>query len=145
MTVNDLINDLYSSTPMAPLYHYTSLSALESIISGGYLYATDMQYFNDSAELRHTAELLRIRISQAIEDGVGDAEVLRQFRAWTAERIGGGHMQFVVSFTENGNLLSQWRSYCNHGQGISLGFKAMTSCWPPGRSATTLENASTIR
>jgi hypothetical protein len=32
MTINDLVNDLYSLTPTATLYHYTSLTALDSII-----------------------------------------------------------------------------------------------------------------
>ena len=32
-------------------------------------------------------------------------------------------MIFVTSFTENGNLLSQWRGYCKHNQGVSLGFR----------------------
>ncbi len=29
---------------------------------------------------------------------------------------------FVGSFTEEGNLLSQWRGYCTYGKGVSLGF-----------------------
>jgi hypothetical protein len=31
-------------------------------------------------------------------------------------------MLFSASFRANGNLLSQWRGYSNHGKGISLGF-----------------------
>ena len=29
---------------------------------------------------------------------------------------------FVISFTANGNLLSQWRFYCQNGKGVSFGF-----------------------
>ena len=37
-------------------------------------------------------------------------------------RLADGHMLFVACFSEDGNLLSQWRGYTPHGNGVSLGF-----------------------
>jgi hypothetical protein len=38
---------------------------------------------------------------------------------------------FVASFSENGDLLSQWRSYCPDGNGVCIGFKsdALSTHW----------------
>jgi hypothetical protein len=78
--------------------------------------------------MKHAAEILRIYISQRIEAQSTKTKLLTQFREWVSERIAGGHMQFVVSFTANGNLLSQWRSYCTHGRGVSIGIRPEVIC-----------------
>ena len=122
MSIANLVDSLYFEQPVSELYHYTSLSGLMSMVASGCLYATDMRFFSDAAELRHTSDILRVYISQRAEEKGSNVDLLRQFREWVAERIAGGHMQFVVSFTTNGNLLSQWRSYCPHGKGVSVGF-----------------------
>lgn len=48
----------------------------------------------------------------------------RELLIWLSERLLGGHLRFVACFTANGNLLSQWRSYCPPAKGVSLGFNA---------------------
>lgn len=105
------------------MYHYTSLKALTEIVASGCLYATDIRFFSDAAEMKHTADILRIYIAQRIESQTPHSKLLSQLREWVSERLTGGHMQLVVSFTANGNLLSQWRSYCPHGKGVSIGFR----------------------
>ena len=56
------------------------------------------------------------------EQGGPAADICRQFVEWLTHRVDHGPLVFVVSFTEKGNLLSQWRGYTPHGQGVSLGF-----------------------
>src|SRR3954467_7124540 len=124
MTLSEVSAGLAASRPSDTLFHYTSLKALMAIVSSRSLLATDIRYFNDAAELRHPGNLLRTSIAQRLEAGTPHARVLTQFNEWTRERLANGHMLFVVSFTANGNLLSQWRGYCAAGKGVSLGFAA---------------------
>lgn len=122
MTIGDIAKQLYSEHPTDVLYHYTSLDAIDGIVGSKSLWATDIRYFSDAAEMRHTVELLRFEIGQRIDQKGSNAKMLGQFREWLSHRLTAGHMLFVASFTANGNLLSQWRGYCPHGRGISLGF-----------------------
>jgi hypothetical protein len=122
MTLTTIADEMYTDQPQEVLYHYTSLKALLEIVESGCLFATDISFFSDAAEMKHTANLFRIYISQRIESGAGNSKLLLQLREWVSERLTRGHSQFVVSFTKNGNLLSQWRSYCPHGKGVSIGF-----------------------
>lgn len=128
MSIAQLTESLYAEQPAEVLYHYTSLGALMKIVEAGCLHATDIGFFSDAAEMRHAADILRIYISQRIEAQSPKSKLLSQFREWVSERIAGGHMQFVVSFTANGNLLSQWRSYCPHGRGVSIGIRPEIIC-----------------
>lgn len=47
-----------------------------------------------------------------------------QLSNWLSKRLTYKHRLFVASFTANGNLLSQWRSYSPAAKGVSLGFNA---------------------
>ena len=132
MPIEQLTQRLYAEQPTEVLYHYTSLGALTKIVESGCLYASDINFFSDAAEMKHAAEILRIYISQRIEAESSNAKLLTQFREWVSERIAGGHMQFVISFTANGNLLSQWRSYCPHGRGVSIGIRPEVLCRAAG-------------
>ncbi len=128
LTIREIANQLYAENPTDVLYHYTSLDAINGIIESKSLWATDIRYFNDAAEMRHTAEWLQFEIAQRMEKKAIFGNLLGQFREWIFHRLISGHMLFVVSFTTNGNLLSQWRGYCPHGRGISLGFNPNHIC-----------------
>lgn len=117
------IFEMYAERPTRPLYHYTSLSGLMSIVESKSLYATDIRFFNDAAEMAHTANLLRVEIARRMEQQGAQTTLLEQFREWVSDRLKNGHMQFVTSFTANGNILSQWRGYTPKGQGVSIGFR----------------------
>jgi Protein of unknown function (DUF2971) len=122
--LNAIVEPLYEPKPSGTLYHYTSLDAIQEILQEGGLWATDIHYFNDSAELNHTAALLSREIRRRLVSGEGDRTVLGQLLQWVDARVANGHAVFVASLTSNGNLLSQWRSYCSYGKGVSLGFPA---------------------
>jgi Protein of unknown function (DUF2971) len=122
-TVREIAHDLYAEQPAESLYHYTSIRGLLGIVPSGVLRATDVHYLSDAAEMRRTASLLR---GAAAGVSAGDDFVTRlhgQFFRWLDNRLNElGHALFVGCFTANGNLLSQWRSYCDAGKGVSLGF-----------------------
>ncbi len=120
--IADITRQLFSDPPRETLYHYTSLSGLLGIVGSGVLRSSDIRYMNDSAELRHTLDLLQGHISRRIQAGSDNPALLNQLLDWLSHRIASGPMIFGASFRANGNLLSQWRGYSVHGKGVSLGF-----------------------
>lgn len=130
MSIGNLAKELYAESPEKTLYHYTSFKALLEIIKSRALYASDIRFLNDAAEMKHTANLLRTEISRRLKQGHSNPKLLNQLRDWLSHSITDCHMLFVVCFTANGNLLSQWRGYCPLGRGVSLGLNPdrVTKC-----------------
>jgi hypothetical protein len=122
--IGTLTSALFADIPKGLLYHYTTLNGLLGIVRSRTLWASDIRYMNDSAELKHTADLIRQEVQDRIAQGRGKADLLGQFTDWISHRITNGHMLFAASFRSHGNLLSQWRGYSPHGKGVSLGFSA---------------------
>ena len=120
--IRDITKNLYSDIPKETLYHYTTFAGLVGIVNSQVLWASDIRYMNDSAELKHSADLIRMEITQRITAGHAKPNLLNQFLEWVTHRITNGHMLFATSFRSNGNLLSQWRGYSKLGKGVSLGF-----------------------
>ncbi len=116
--------ELYAEQPEETLYHYTSLSGVLGILGSGVMWASDIRYMNDSAELRHTADLVKREVELRIVQGHDQPGLLNAFIDWVQHRITNGHILFGASFRSNGNLLSQWRGYSSVGKGASLGFNA---------------------
>ena len=120
-SIESIANRLYAAPPADLLFHYTSLSALQSILRDRCLWATDLRYFSDAA-VKHLMNALHAGIQKRIQEG-GATEALQQFREWLSERLPQGDMVFAASFSAQGDLLSQWRAYCPPGKGVSLCFK----------------------
>lgn len=120
--IKNITQKLYSDIPNETLYHYTSFKGLLGIVESGILWASDVRYMNDSAEMKHTADLIRSDITRRVASGHNNPKLLNQFLDWVSYRITNGHMLFGASFRSNGNLLSQWRSYSSLGKGVSIGF-----------------------
>lgn len=120
--IQEITSKLYSDIPTERLYHYTTFNGLLGIVNTRTLWASDIRYMNDSAELKHTVDLIRIEINDRVGAGHANPDLLTQFLDWVTHRITNGHMLFASSFRANGNLLSQWRGYSRIGKGVSLGF-----------------------
>ena len=58
--IEQLTRDLYADIPHGTLYHYTTFTGLLGIVRSRSLWASDVRYMNDSAELRHTADLIQL-------------------------------------------------------------------------------------
>jgi Polysaccharide biosynthesis protein/Polysaccharide biosynthesis C-terminal domain len=109
-----LLEEFYSQKPTVPLAHYTSASGLSGILSSKSLWATHIRFLNDSKEFVHAVGLAR--------------EYLKTFRSRPSTTTNGlltdrlfGCLDamlgntWIVSFSEDGDLLSQWRGYCPTG------------------------------
>lgn len=120
--IERITRSLFATPPQDTLYHYTTLSGLLGIVGSRELRASDIRYMNDSAELRHTLDLLGAHITRRINSGVDNPVLLNQLLEWLSHRVVSGSLLMGASFRANGNLLSQWRGYSMHGKGVSLGF-----------------------
>jgi hypothetical protein len=107
-----------------PLYHYTGAQGLLGIFTSQTLWATNIQYLNDSQEFDYATEVAK-RVIVPRADAALDPKEKEALMALVAPRrrmfpIG----VFVASFSTEGDLLSQWRGYCPNGAGYSIGFRA---------------------
>ena len=102
--------------PSGCLYHYTGVSGLLGIIKNHTLWATDYRHLNDRKEYRIGERLLREELRARRID-----EIHRKAFETLVAQIQKGC--YVLSFSENGDQLSQWRAYCPGGNGYALGFQ----------------------
>lgn len=112
--------------PDRPLFHYTSLDGLLGIVKHHCLWATHIAHLNDSSELDYAVDLLKRKVSNVLREhdpSIGDRECLEQLQQWLTDRWPQNNLLFTCSFSEAGNLLSQWRAYCPPTGGVSLGFR----------------------
>ncbi len=125
-SIHDIADRLYAETPAKRdiLFHYTSVAAMQSIFHDRLLRASDIHFFSDAAELRHLTDSLRAVIGKPPDNA--DGAILGQLKRWLPLRLLGGPMICAVSFTVQGDLLSQWRAYSPPSKGVSLGFSPNT-------------------
>ncbi|HEY5331777.1 MAG TPA: DUF2971 domain-containing protein [Acidobacteriaceae bacterium] len=101
--------------PSGCLYHYTGAAGVIGILESRDLWATDYRHLNDRQEYRLGARLLKEEIAASRL-----TEKQRKTFEWLAAETQSGC--FVLSFSERGDQLSQWRAYCPGGAGYALGF-----------------------
>jgi len=114
-----MLSKLYNQDPPPQLNHYTNAEALLGIMKGRALWATHIRYLNDSHEFLHTIEIAKDFISEL--QMTDNSPLLETLWSYLDESMPGN--TFVISFSEETDLLSQWRGYCPSG-GYSLGFNS---------------------
>jgi hypothetical protein len=113
------------------LYHYTSLEGLLGIIKNKSIWATNVLYLNDASELNYSRILFKDQLLTYQEEIIRDANCYEYkvigVLIRNIEDVDFIHPDlpgvYVSSFSEDGDLLSQWRGYCPRGLGFSLGFR----------------------
>jgi hypothetical protein len=115
----------------AVLYHYTSMNALLSILSSGQIRATHIRYLNDVSEAKWMWKAVVERLEQL--KGSAESETQSEQASAILKMVHERRTldDFVASFSENGDDLSQWRAYCPGGAGFSIGFntEALNTQW----------------
>lgn len=116
------------------IYHYTSLEGLLGIIESKSIWSTNIIYLNDTSELNYAKKMFKEEIKsfrkatsnfhkcKNIDDSLGAIfyEILEEN---INNLLPAGPLSFYVSsFSEKKDLLSQWRGYCQGGNGFSVGF-----------------------
>ena len=108
-------------TPPPVLYHYTSMNGLLGIVHSGKIWASDSRYLNDATDSIYLTTVLKRYVAKRIVSTSGaDKEAYEELLAELEKPT--EFDVFVASFSANGDLLSQWRAYCQGGIGFSIGF-----------------------
>jgi hypothetical protein len=108
------------------LYHYTDVAGLIGILSSSSLWATNLRFMNDAEELAHSWRLMLEVLREAKNRARSRAQVelIEEIERAARSEWTGYPDFYATSFTENGDLLSQWRGYGSSGGGYAIGFDA---------------------
>jgi hypothetical protein len=112
------------------LYHYTTAEGLKGIIENQELWATSAYYLNDSAEILYGYRLLDLALENWLMRANPEASSVSRGLAGSLRRYFGHDALernvitpiYLTCFCEEGNQLSQWRTYGSSGA-YSIGFK----------------------
>jgi DUF2971 family protein len=111
------------------LYHYTTQVGLLGILESRCIWATKIQFMNDATEFRTAIETvaaeLRSRAPDPFDTSSEHARVDSLFDQVSAVE---GTNVFVLSLTEEGDQLSQWRAYSGPHSGFAIGFDVANLC-----------------
>jgi hypothetical protein len=110
--------DDFDGGPPNELFHYTDTNGLIGVLrEKGELWATDLRCMNDTDELTLGKKLLEDAIEARTDHPARSLLTeLLVHPAYVSPLI------FVVSFSTQRDLLSQWRAYAADGSGFVLGF-----------------------
>lgn len=125
----DLLEDEPPRAPAAPiLHHYTDAFGVHGIVASNCLWATAAQFSNDLSEIEYAVSIAM----EIIEELWGHKKHLSPWEQLLAAHV--RHLlatplhtfgqPFIVSFCEDGDLLSQWRAY-GRTSGFSLAFSPL--------------------
>lgn len=108
--------------------HYTSASALLNILSSEVLWATNIKFLNDEQEFTHALHLVEDVIARAQKTTTINNKYFDEFISdvkKTLNDLDGPQSDniFTCSFSEQRDLLSQWRGYCPENQGYCINFQ----------------------
>src|SRR5690349_20759508 len=114
-----IYHELVSSRELgSPVFHYTTGEAGVSIIESAALRATNAAYLNDSQELQHAIEFMRIlTLSRQQDDAAELAPFIRTLLALLDQLRHVTPDVWVVSFTERRDSTQHWHTYggTSHG------------------------------
>jgi len=99
-----------ADAPKTTLYHYTNANGFKGIIDSKSLWLTDINYLNDAGELRYAQNLIRDIIKGFSEDNKGH-QLFFDKLDWLSDPFENSFDIYITCFCEEGELLSQWKSY----------------------------------
>lgn len=101
-----------------PLFHYTDVQAVQSILLNQKLWLTDLRFMNDSTELQHGIEFFKEALKHqpyGLFYNAAHAAPAIDYVRDSLSRYEDAERQdepvFAMSFSEVDDLLSQWRGY----------------------------------
>ena len=103
------------------VYHYSDSAGLIGILESDELWATSTDYLNDPSEGFYTLNVADAILRERLSIAKTEKEKLF-FNAARAALAEVKPTFYVVSFSRNQDLLSQWRGYGSFGSGFALGF-----------------------
>jgi len=116
----EALNSHFKLVPEGDLLHYTTIGGFMGIVNGRELWATDLQYMNDTKELKYAGDIVREVILAELKthEEFEDLKKLFEGGIYNSQYAS----VFGVSFSGARDLLSQWRGY-GGDSGMALCFK----------------------
>jgi len=121
-TTPNPIEKYLKQKPPSVLYHYTSMDALEKIASTGVIWASDIDFLNDSSEYVHAKAFIRDELTKRTAHQDEDLRKLVDSQTGQEFHELDHPCVYVSSFSKDGDSLPQWRGYCPNGLGVAIGF-----------------------
>lgn len=106
------------SPPKGLLYHYCSMATFVSIVEKKELWLSSTKHMNDLAEGRW---VLRV-VERCLNDSEYFKKNPKKKETFLAAVGASFPEKFICCFSEDGDLLSQWRGYADNGRGVAIGF-----------------------
>ena len=112
-----------------PLYHYTNAKGLYGIINDGEIWGSHYKFTNDPSEFIYSYKLI-IEILKQYIDKQNETRIISFFEKYLnllqeiveLQAIDLSKLYiYVASFSEDKDLLSQWRGYGDNSVGYSIG------------------------
>lgn len=127
--MNDILNNLQSQfndlvehvVPKLPIYHYTSLSTLKSILRKRQFWFTDYLYLNDPMELILANNIILKAITEFMENSKYKNVFWENFLKKYPALLNLSSV-YTFSFCSKQDYLPAWRWYGDNGAGCSIGF-----------------------
>jgi hypothetical protein len=105
------------------LYHYTDQNGFLGILENKEIWATKIQYLNDAKEYHLAKEIAERALKSLLRNPEYKNDHFRIERfIYNLDNYIGNNL-CVSSFSEEGDLLSQWRGYSSSQGGYSIGFE----------------------
>jgi len=116
------------------VFHYTSFDGFLGMTNSASIWGTNILYLNDASEFIYAKALLSQELHRFCQTNSGftkgtslDESLGYYFFEIVEENVNKllpseNFSFYVCSFSEEPDLLSQWRGYCKNGTGCSLGF-----------------------
>ena len=100
---------------MDTIYHYTSLKGFNGILNSNSVWLSNSMKTNDYKEIKCIIDVLHSLFPE-------ENFLIHKFDELYNKWINSFFRPHICCFSYRGDQLSQWRSYADDGQGISIGF-----------------------
>ncbi len=102
------------------VYHYCSVESFLNIVKSNTLWLSDAKYMNDTYEAKWLDKIVAKIIQELKSDNILKVEKFEI--EYTKLNHGDSKKYFFISFSEEEDMLSQWRGYADDGRGVAIGF-----------------------
>jgi hypothetical protein len=114
-----LATSIFSAEPPDHVYHYTTIDGLIGICTSRTIWATNLLYMNDASEYVYASKVVEEFTRIYVERHPGFE---RYQWAYQQNPLELDLHVYATCFCEEGDLLSQWRSYARQGTGYAIEF-----------------------
>ncbi|WP_434145181.1 DUF2971 domain-containing protein [Photobacterium leiognathi] len=104
------------------MYHYTDLNGFISIMQFKKLWLTSATSMNNHQEVHWFKNLFYAKLTEILEHQPLSGEQIELLNSFWSAQVNPISNPHICCFSENGDLLSQWRAYADDAAGMSIGF-----------------------